>query len=123
MKRDFTYVDDVVDAVMRLVPVVPEIGKPVAGDTLSRIAPWRVVNIAGGRPIELLAFIAAIEAALGKSAEKRLLPMQAGDVVDTAADTTLLETLVGRVPETAVSSGVRDFVAWFSEWKSFTANG
>lgn len=118
MKRDFTYVDDVVDAVMRLVPVVPEAGKPVGpGDTLSPIAPWRVVNVAGGRPVELMAFVAAIEAAMGKRADKRMLAMQPGDVVDTAADTGLLEALVGQVPETRVTDGVRAFVEWFEGWR------
>jgi UDP-glucuronate 4-epimerase len=119
MKRDFTYVDDAVDAVMRLVPMAPEVRKPVsAGDTLSPIGPWRVVNIAGGRPVELLAFVSAIEAAMGRKAEKRMLAMQAGDVVDTAADTGLLETLVGRVPETPLAHGVAAFVEWFEGWRA-----
>jgi UDP-glucuronate 4-epimerase len=117
MKRDFTYVDDVVDAVMQLVPVVPEMGRPVGpGDTLSPIGPWRVVNIAGGRPQELLAFVSAIEAAMGQAADKRMLAMQPGDVVDTAADTGLLAALVGQVPQTPLADGVRAFVEWFRGW-------
>lgn len=119
MKRDFTFVDDVVDAVMRLAPVVPQLGAPVGpGDTLSPVAPWRVVNIAGGRPVELMAFVAAIESAMGRVADKRMLAMQAGDVADTAADTNLLEALVKQVPETEVTDGVRSFVEWFVKWRS-----
>lgn len=118
MRRDFTFIDDVVDALMRLLPVVPEAGKMVGpGDTLSPVAPWRVVNIAGGRPVELMAFVAAIEAAMGRVASKRMLAMQPGDVVETAADTGLLEALIGRVPETIVPDGVRAFVSWFREWR------
>ena len=117
MRRDFTYVDDAVDAVLRLAEMVPAPGRAVSGDTLSPIAPWRVVNIAGGRPVELMAFVAALEAAMGRRAEKRLLPMQPGDVVETAADTGLLAALVGRVPGTAVADGVRAFVEWFRGWR------
>jgi UDP-glucuronate 4-epimerase len=117
MKRDFTYVDDVVDALMQLEGRVPQIEKPVGpADTLSPIAPWRVVNIAGGRPVELMAFVAAIEVAMNRTAEKRMLPMQPGDVVDTAADTALLEALIGLRPDTRVVDGVRSFVEWFCEW-------
>ena len=117
MRRDFTYVDDVVDAVMGLAVVVPEIGKPAGPeDTLSPIGSWRVVNIAGGKPVELLSFVDAIEAAMGQTAQKRMLAMQPGDVVDTAADTALLQALIGRRPETRVVDGVRSFVEWFREW-------
>jgi UDP-glucuronate 4-epimerase len=118
MKRDFTFVADAVDAVMRLASVVPEVGRPAGPrDSLSPVGPWRVVNIAGGRPVELMAFVAAIEAEMGRVADKRMLAMQLGDVVNTAADTCLLEALVGRVPETAVTDGVRAFVEWFSGWR------
>lgn len=119
MKRDFTYVDDVVDALMRLVPVVPVTGQPAgAGDTLSPVGPWRVVNIAGGRPVELMGFVSTMEAALGRVAAKNMLPMQPGDVVETAADTSLLEALVGAIPETPVELGVREFAEWFKGWKT-----
>src|SRR5690606_11006099 len=90
MRRDFTTVLDAVRAVRALMDAVPESGRPVAGDSLSPVPPWRVVNIAGGRPLELMRFIAAIEAAIGREAIKQMLPMQAGDVVDTAADVSLL---------------------------------
>ena len=86
MRRDFTYVDDLVEAVMRLMATPPVVGQPVgAMDSLSPVAPWRVVNIAGGQPVELMRFIEVIEGALGKAAEKRMLPMQAGDATRTEA--------------------------------------
>ena len=117
MRRDFTLVDDTVSAVTRLIDKVPVMGKPVEGDSLSPVAPWRAVNIAGGRPVELMAFIEAIEAAMGREAKKNMLPMQAGDVTDTAADVSLLRTLVGDVPQTAVADGVRAFVEWWRDWR------
>ncbi|MEF2073704.1 NAD-dependent epimerase/dehydratase family protein [Consotaella aegiceratis] len=117
MRRDFTYVDDLVEAIVRLVDCVPQQGRPVetdgAADTLSPIAPWRVVNIGGGEPVDLMAFIEAVEAALGKSAEHIMLPMQPGDVPVTYADHHLLEALTGCRPATDVRSGVRRFVDWY----------
>ena len=113
MRRDFTYVDDVVAAVGRLIGAVPVMGAPVAGDSLSPVAPWRVVNIAGGRPVELMRFVTAIETAMGRAAKKELLPMQPGDVTETAAEVGLLRTLVGEVPGTNVEEGVRAFCDWF----------
>ncbi len=120
MRRDFTYIDDLIEAVVRLVDVVPTKGDPVAADgvvdTLSPVAPWRVVNIAGGRPIGLMDFIEAIEAAVGRPAEKILLPMQPGDVRETYADHRLLEALTGFRPSIAVREGVADFVEWYRSW-------
>ncbi|GHA25441.1 UDP-glucuronate 5'-epimerase [Devosia pacifica] len=117
MRRDFTYVDDLVEAITRLMGSPPRIGMPVdvprGEDSLSPAAPWRSVNIAGGQPSELMAFIAAIEAALGKSAEKVMLPMQPGDVVETGADPALLEALIGYKPTTSVTEGVKAFVDWY----------
>lgn len=117
MRRDFTYVDDLVEAIVRLADVVPVVGDPVAADcvtdTLSPVAPWRVVNIAGGQPIELMEFVAAIETALGRPIAKTLLPMQPGDVRETHADHRLLEALTGHRPMTPVAEGVAAFVAWY----------
>ncbi|WP_420134053.1 NAD-dependent epimerase/dehydratase family protein [Rhodopseudomonas sp.] len=117
MRRDFTYVDDLVDAIIRLADKPPEAGHPVTFeggvDTLSPVAPWRVVNIAGGRPVGLMQFIEAIEAAIGRKADKRMLPMQPGDVRETFADHRLLEALTGQRPETPVSVGVTAFVDWY----------
>lgn len=119
MRRDFTYVDDVVAAIDRLIGIAPVRGQPVAeGDSLSPVAPWRVVNIAGGRPVELMRFVTAIEAALGREAKKELLPMQPGDVTETAANVGLLRALVGEVPQTPVEDGVQAFCDWFRGWRA-----
>lgn len=122
MKRDFTYVDDLVEAIVRLIDRAPVKGAPVRADgitdTLSPVAPWRVVNIAGGTPIGLLDFVEAIEAALGREAKRNLLPMQPGDIRETFADPRLLEALTGYRPSTPVSVGVTAFVAWYLEWRA-----
>lgn len=116
MRRDFTYVDDLVDAILRLIPQVPQAGRPVGDvDSISAVAPWRSVNIAGGQPVELMAFIAAIEKSLRRTALKRMLPMQPGDVVATWADPSLLKMLTGDIPQTSVEEGVANFVAWFQD--------
>jgi UDP-glucuronate 4-epimerase len=114
MERDFTYVDDLVEAIIRLIPQVPELGKPVAAcDSLSPVAPYRLVNIGGGNPVELLDFIAEIERCVGRPIARDNLPMQPGDVVKTWANTELLQALTGFCPDTPVSVGVERFVAWF----------
>lgn len=117
MQRDFTYVDDVVEAVLRLGDIMPASASPVgAHDTVSAVAPWRVVNIAGGHPVPLARFVAAIEAALGRKAEIVLLPMQPGDVNSTNADVRLLRDLVGAVPRTEVEEGIGHFVRWLRQY-------
>jgi len=120
MSRDFTYVADVVEAMVRLLPRAPS-GEPMhPHDTLSPAAPWRVVNVAGGAPAPLAEFIAAFEAALGKPALKTMLPMQPGDVSATAADVSLLRALVGYVPATSITDGVAAVVDWYRrEWTRF----
>ena len=120
MSRDFTYVDDLVEGIVALASRRPEPGKPVgpAGvDSLSPVAPWRVVNIAGGSPIGLMPFIEAVEKVTGKVARKNMLPMQPGDVSATMADPTLLRELVGAVPETPLEDGVRAFVEWYADYR------
>ena len=115
MRRDFTYIDDLVAAIVRLVDLPPELGQPVAAaDSLSAVAPFRTLNIAGGQPVELMDFIRAIEGAMGKKANLNLLPMQPGDVVATESDTSLLRALVGVAPATPMDVGVARFVDWFS---------
>ncbi|MGU3493503.1 NAD-dependent epimerase [Xanthobacteraceae bacterium A53D] len=116
MSRDFTYVDDLVEAVARLVDRRPQPGAPVgpAGlDSLSPVAPFRVVNIAAGQPVGLMDFVETIEQALGRPAQRRMLPMQPGDVPRTYASAALLEELTGYRPDTPVSVGVRAFVGWY----------
>ena len=116
MQRDFTYIDDLVEGIVRLAARAPTTGPVGPHDSLSRVAPFRVVNIGNGAPLPLMAFVAAIEEALGRVAEKRFLPMQAGDVPATWADTRLIEALVGALPRTDVAEGVRRFVAWYREY-------
>ncbi|MBE7732006.1 NAD-dependent epimerase/dehydratase family protein [Devosia faecipullorum] len=120
MRRDFTYVDDLINAIAGLIPVVPEMGQPVAHDSLSPVAPFRVVNIGGGHPTVLMDFIRAVEDTIGRPAQMNMLPMQQGDVFATDADTKLLETLVGRLPATPLATGVRHFIDWFGPYYRYT---
>lgn len=114
MVRDFTFVDDLAESIVRLVDAVP--GKePVTGDSLSPVAPHRVVNIGAGRATQLMDYIAALEDALGRQAVKNFLPMQAGDVPATEASAALLRTLTGYAPETTPAAGVRAFVEWYQD--------
>jgi UDP-glucuronate 4-epimerase len=87
-------------------------------DSLSPVAPFRVVNIGNGLPIALNEFIAAIEAATGREAQRNLMPMQPGDVPSTWADASLVETLVGKLPRTDIREGVRQFVDWYRGWNA-----
>jgi UDP-glucuronate 4-epimerase len=119
MDRDFTYIDDLAKAIVRLAEAVPQ--DPREGEVdpelgLSPVAPFRVVNIGNGRPVKLLAFVEAIEKAVGKKAVRNYLPMQAGDVPSTFADTDLLQRLTGFRPATPVQVGVARFVAWYRDY-------
>ena len=120
MMRDFTYVEDLVEAVRRLVdapPVRPQDPGDIAeGDSLSPVAPWRVVNIGNSQPVQLSDMIGAIEDALGIKAKRNLMPMQPGDVPATWADAELLRTLTGYVPQTDIREGVQRFVAWYRDY-------
>ena len=116
MQRDFTYVDDLIEGIMRLIGVVPGAEPVGAADSLSPVAPWRAVNIGNGAPVRLLDFVEAIEGALGQQASKRLMPMQPGDVPATWADATLIRDLVGPLPRTDITEGVRRFVAWYRDY-------
>ena len=116
MRRDFTYVTDLVRAIRLLMDAVPGDAPTGPEDSLSPVAPFRVVNIGNGAPVELLDFIAAIEAATGKPAIKQMLPMQPGDVPATWADTTLLRALTGYAPQTRVPEGVAEYVDWFRSY-------
>ncbi|MDD3444956.1 MAG: NAD-dependent epimerase/dehydratase family protein [Zavarzinia sp.] len=117
MSRDFTYIDDLIEAIVRLVPCIPREGQGAGEhDSLSPVAPFRTVNIGGGQPVPLLDFVDAIERALGMPAERNMLPMQKGDVTDTYAAADLLRALTGYVPETPVVRGVAEFVAWYRDY-------
>lgn len=115
MRRDFTYVDDLVEGIVRLI-TVPPLVRVGDRDSLSPVAPCRIVNIGNGAPVGLMDFVAAIEAATGRVAEKRLLPMQSGDVPATWADAGLIEALTGPLPRTDITEGVRRFVAWYRDY-------
>ncbi len=118
-RRDFTYIDDIVEGVIRVLD------KPTTGnaewsgqhpDTASSRAPWRVYNIGNHQPVELMDYIAALEKAMGKEAEKELLPMQPGDVPDTYADVEELIEQFDYKPSTPVDEGVANFVQWYKEF-------
>jgi len=121
MSRDFTFIDDLVEGIVRLADVVPQPGgaDSDAGelDSVSPVAPWRIVNIAGGQPVPLMRFITAIEETLGSTAKKKMLPMQAGDVTDTLASPDLLVSLTGFKPGTRIEQGVKAFVDWYTEYQ------
>ncbi len=119
MKRDFTYIDDLVEGIRLLidaVPVRPADGQVPEGDSLSPVAPWRVVNIGNSDAVQLTDFIAAIEVATGREAIRNLMPMQAGDVPATWADASLLKSLTGYQPKTRVPEGVQAFVRWYRDY-------
>ena len=119
MRRDFTYVDDLVEGIRLLidtVPVRPASPEAIAPhDSLSPVAPFRVVNIGNGEPVRLTDFIEAIEAATGRRATRNLMDIQPGDVPATWADGRLLRTLTGYAPRTRVPEGVAAFVAWYRD--------
>ncbi|MDO8882848.1 MAG: NAD-dependent epimerase/dehydratase family protein [Pseudotabrizicola sp.] len=118
MQRDFTYVEDLVEGISRLIAAAPGTAKAGPSDSLSPVAPFRVVNIGNGAPEQLTDFIKAIEAATGREARQNLLPMQPGDVPATWADATLINALVGPLPRTDIRNGVARFVDWYRGWNA-----
>jgi len=119
MKRDFTYIDDIVEGVVRVLQHIPEPDATWMGDNPDPAhsnAPYRVYNIGGGCPIGLMRFIEILEEVLGKKAKKNFLPMQPGDVPATFADVTDLEHDVGYRPDTRLEDGVRAFVEWYVDY-------
>jgi len=119
MQRDFTYVDDIVEGVVRVLDRVPEPNPAydtVAADPATSYAPYRIFNIGNNNPVPLLDYIACLEDALGKKAEKRLLPLQDGDVPATYANTDALKDWVGFVPGTKIEEGIGRFVAWYRDY-------
>ena len=123
MSRDFTYIDDLVNAVCLLINAAPKkekapngIADELTGD--SKVAPFRIVNIGNSTPTKLMDLINAIEKSTGKKAIKNFMPMQAGDVPATWADISLLEKLTGYSPKTDLKDGVDKFVRWYREYYS-----
>ena len=118
-KRDFTYIDDIVEGVVRTsdnTATPNENWDPATPDPGTSMAPYRLYNIGNQQPIELMDYIGAVEKCLGKTAEKNLLPLQPGDVPDTWADTQALADDVGYQPSTPIETGVKNFVEWYLEF-------
>ncbi|MFD1509102.1 NAD-dependent epimerase/dehydratase family protein [Lacimonas salitolerans] len=120
MYRDFTYVTDLVRGIRLLIDAVPE--RPATpedipqGDSLSPVAPFRIVNIGNSDKVRLLDFVDAIEQVLGRAATRNLMEMQMGDVPATWADATLLQTLTGYRPQTDIRDGIAQFVTWYRDY-------
>ena len=117
MRRDFTFVDDIVEGVIRTNDTIP-IARPMAADAddSQTAAPYRVYNIGNNQPVELMHLIEILEAALGRTAVKNMLPMQLGDVPATFADIEALQRDVGFRPSTPIEEGVRKFVDWYRSY-------
>ena len=119
-RRDFTYVDDIVEGVLRVLDQPAQSNPNWSGenpDPGTSLAPWRVYNIGNNSPVELLDYISAIEEALGIKAEKELLPLQPGDVPDTYADVDDLVKDFDYKPSMGIEEGVKNFVDWYQEYK------
>lgn len=119
MRRDFTYVDDVVEGISRLIPTVPtknEDWDAMNPDPSSSFAPYKVYNIGNSNPVELMDYIKEIERNLGKEAKKNLMPIQTGDVPETFADVEALMQAVGYKPKTTIEEGIQKFVDWYKEY-------
>ena len=118
-RRDFTYIDDIIEGLVRVMDHIPEPDEGWNSDRpnpgTSR-APWRLYNIGNNQPVELIRYIEVIEQCLGATAEKTLLPMQPGDVPDTYADVSALVDEIGYRPSTPIETGVRRFVEWYREF-------
>jgi UDP-glucuronate 4-epimerase len=119
MKRDFTYVDDIVESIARLIPKVPQPNKNWTGlrpDPATSFAPYRLFNIGNNSTIELMKFIELIEEKLGKKAIKNFLPMQDGDVPEALADVNDLINEIDFKPSTPIELGVSKFIDWYLEY-------
>ena len=119
MIRDFTYIDDIVEGVIRVLDQRAEPDPNWSGDDpdpARSYAPYRVFNIGNNRPVLLLDYIAALEDALGKKAQLDLLPMQPGDVISTRADVSELEQAVGFHPSVTIGEGIARFVTWYKDY-------
>ncbi|MGI2110937.1 NAD-dependent epimerase [Shewanella frigidimarina] len=117
MKRDFTYIDDIVEGIIRIQDVVPQrdAENPNTSPSSSK-APYKVFNIGNNEPIALMTFIEAIEKAVGKIADKNYMPMQAGDVPATFADINSLQLVIDFKPDTSISFGSKEFVSWYKKY-------
>ncbi|MBF8778331.1 NAD-dependent epimerase [Pseudomonas fulva] len=122
-QRDFTYIDDIVESLVRLIPLPPSPRSdwnPQHPDPASSHAPWRLFNIGGQRPVELIDYVALLEEHLQRRAKIELLPLQPGDVLATCADASALEQITGFAPKVSLDEGLKRFVAWFQQYYSQT---
>ena len=120
MIRDFTYVEDLVHAIFLLLDKIPETDKKVSvADSVSSVAPWRLINIGNADPVVLIDFVKYIEETLDKKAKINFMPLQMGDVVQTYANNQLLKDLANYKPETGYKEGIEQFINWYlSYYKS-----
>jgi UDP-glucuronate 4-epimerase len=119
MKRDFTYIDDIIEGTVRVMYKVPEKSSSWDGtnpDPGASFAPYRVYNIGNNKPIDLMTFIVILERELSRKSEKMLLPLQPGDVIETWADVDDLRRDVGFAPKTTLEEGIKRFVEWYKEY-------
>ena len=119
MIRDFTYIDDIIEGIVRVINVIPQADASwdrISPDPGTSFAPYRVLNIGGSSPVELMRYIEVLEKTLGKKAKKNMMPMQPGDVVATCADAVDLESVTGFRPQISVEEGIKRFVAWYREY-------
>ena len=119
MRRDFTYIDDIVEAIIRLqdrVPTADSHWTVEQGSPATSSAPYRVYNIGNSQPVKLMEYIQALEKALGITAVKNLMPMQPGDVLETSADTEALYKAIGFKPQTTIAEGIGRFVNWYRNY-------
>jgi len=119
-KRSFTYVDDIVEGVIRTLDTLPGKDNDWNGNlpdpASSGVAPYRLYNIGNAEPVELLRYIAVLEQCLGRKAQMEMLPLQAGDVPDTEADVSELIRAVGYAPKVSVGTGIANFVSWYRSY-------
>lgn len=115
MMRDFTYIDDIVECIVRVIPMIPQPSEEEL-TSRSRIAPYRIFNIGSHRPVNLMEYIKALEKHLGQTAQKNFLPIQPGDVKDTYAEVSDLVEAIDYAPSTDLDQGIRNFVDWFDKY-------
>ena len=118
MYRDYTYIDDIIDGIFKLINKVPKLNskKKIKNDSLSRVAPFRILNIGNTKKIYLLDFINTLEKELGKKIKKNYMPMQKGDVHSTLSDTSLLKKITGYNPKTKYQIGIKKFIEWYLDY-------
>ena len=118
MYRDYTYIDDIVDGIIKLINKEPNLKskKKIKNDSISSVAPFRILNIGNTKKIYLLDFINTLEKELGKKTKKKYLPMQKGDVHSTLSDTSLLKRITGYNPKTKYQNGIKKFLDWYLDY-------